>query len=64
MARKAGDDLEKKVVRGNDKSLKSDYVSQINRSICVISQTKSIFIFRFNLGNNSQSDWNSKWRKG
>jgi hypothetical protein len=27
VAKKAGDELEKKVVRGNDKALKGDYVS-------------------------------------
>jgi obg-like ATPase 1 len=30
IAKKTGDDLEKKVVRGNDKTLKTDYVSYIS----------------------------------
>lgn len=38
--KKANDDLEKKVVRGNDKTLKNDYVREIHFSIafdCVLS---------------------------
>lgn len=30
LAKKAGDDLEKKAVRGNDKTLKGDYVRQVS----------------------------------
>ena len=33
VAKKAGDELEKKVVRGNDKSLKGDFVSRAGTSV-------------------------------
>ena len=46
MAKKAADDIEKKVVRGNDKTLKADHVSSY------ISHLSYILHFFFSIGNN------------
>ena len=37
IAKKTGDDLEKKVVRGNDKTLKTDLVRSFSSSLLIVS---------------------------
>ena len=49
MAKKAGDELEKKVVRGNDKSLKGDYVIKSPHGLCLPSPSPNC-----SLGNDDQ----------
>ncbi|CAF1217106.1 unnamed protein product [Adineta steineri] len=50
LAKKVADDLEKKVVRGNDKSLKADYETL----------TKVLSILKDEKGNVRMNDWNEK----
>lgn len=50
LAKKAGEDLEKKVVRGNDKTLKGDYET-INKVIQILGEER---------GNLRFADWNEK----
>ncbi|CAF1217270.1 unnamed protein product [Adineta steineri] len=50
LAKKVADDLEKKVVRGNDKSLKADYETL----------TKVLSILKDEKGNIRMNDWNEK----
>ena len=47
MGKKTGDDLEKKVVRGNDKSLKNDHV----RSYSLLDFNQTFLFFHYS-GNN------------